>query len=175
MGFLAAIAFTGHAGATPGVVGDLHLASDIVHLVAAGAWLGGLPPFMLLLATAERSADAAWTDAAAVATRRFSLVGTASVVALAVTGTANTWILVGGPAGLAATDYGRLLALKICLFAAMVGVAAFNRLHLTPRLAAPGTVRRLRHNSLIETGLGLLVIAIVSTIGTMAPEIHRMH
>ncbi len=175
MGLLGNVALIGHAGATPGVVGDLHLASDVVHLVAAGAWLGGLPPFALLLATAERSADRAWTDAAAVATQRFSIVGAASVVALALTGTANTWFMVGGPAGLATTDYGRLVALKICLFAAMVGVAAFNRLHLTPRLAAPGTVRRLRRNSLIETGLGLLVIAIVSALGTMAPEIHRMH
>jgi putative copper resistance protein D len=175
MGFVGAIALTGHAGATPGSLGDLHLASDAVHLVAAGAWLGGLPPFVLLLATAERSADRTWTDAAAVATRRFSLLGTASVVALAATGTINTLILVGGPAGLAETDYGRLLVLKICLFVAMVGVAAFNRLRLTPRLAQPGTIRRLRRNSLVETGLGLLVIAIVSALGTMAPEGHLMH
>ena len=42
MGLLGSVALIGHAGATPGIVGDLHLASDVVHLVAAGAWLGGL-------------------------------------------------------------------------------------------------------------------------------------
>ena len=49
-GLIALIALIGHAGATPGTAGDIHLASDIVHLVAAGAWLGGLPALGMLLA-----------------------------------------------------------------------------------------------------------------------------
>jgi putative copper resistance protein D len=39
-------ALVGHAGATPGLAGDFHLLSDLVHLLAAGAWLGGLPPLL---------------------------------------------------------------------------------------------------------------------------------
>src|SRR5690242_16587677 len=31
-------ALVGHAGATPGIAGDFHLASDMAHLLAAGAW-----------------------------------------------------------------------------------------------------------------------------------------
>jgi hypothetical protein len=42
-GFMALPALTGHAGATPGIAGDIHLVADMVHLLAAGAWLGGLP------------------------------------------------------------------------------------------------------------------------------------
>src|SRR6202171_442200 len=38
LGFLAAIAWTGHAGATPGEIGDLHLTADTLHLFAAAAW-----------------------------------------------------------------------------------------------------------------------------------------
>ena len=41
-------ALVGHAGATPGTAGNFHLISDMVHLLAAGAWLGGLPAFALL-------------------------------------------------------------------------------------------------------------------------------
>jgi len=47
----ALLALVGHAGAAPGLAGDVHLASDIVHLLAAGAcsavsrpspgWCGG--------------------------------------------------------------------------------------------------------------------------------------
>ena len=40
---LGLIALIGHAGATPGTAGQIHLASDIVHLLAAGAWVGALP------------------------------------------------------------------------------------------------------------------------------------
>jgi copper resistance protein D len=40
-------ALVGHAGATPGMSGNFHLISDMVHLLAA--WLGGLPAFALLL------------------------------------------------------------------------------------------------------------------------------
>ena len=42
-------AWTGHAGATPGIAGEFPLAADVMHLLAAGAWLGGLPPLAMLL------------------------------------------------------------------------------------------------------------------------------
>src|SRR5262249_12629242 len=45
----ALLALVGHAGATPGAVGDIHLVSDMTHLLAAAAWLGGLPAFALML------------------------------------------------------------------------------------------------------------------------------
>jgi putative copper resistance protein D len=56
---IASPALVGHAGATPGMAGNLHLVSDMVHLLAAGAWLGGLPAFALLLWRARRMAEPA--------------------------------------------------------------------------------------------------------------------
>ena len=52
---LASLAWAGHGGATPGRPGDLHLAADMLHLLAAGAWLGTLIPLALLLAETRRS------------------------------------------------------------------------------------------------------------------------
>ena len=49
-GTLASLAWAGHGAATPGRPGDLHLAADILHLLAAGAWVGSLIPLALLLA-----------------------------------------------------------------------------------------------------------------------------
>ena len=74
-GLIALIALIGHAGATPGTAGDIHLASDMVHLLAAGAWLGGLPALAMLLARARRADDPAWHSFAIGATRRFSWLG----------------------------------------------------------------------------------------------------
>lgn len=171
-GLLALIALVGHAGTTPGIAGGIHLVSDMVHLLAAGAWVGALPALVLLLANARRSGDPAWARYAVAATRRFSLLGIASVGALLASGLINSWNLLGSPRELVTTDYGRLVLVKIGLFAAMVGIASVNRFHLTPRLPEAGALRELQRNSLAETGLGLCVLLVVGVLGTLSPSGH---
>jgi putative copper resistance protein D len=172
-GLIVLLALIGHAGATPGPAGRVHLASDTVHLLAAGAWVGGLPALALLLSHARRAANPAWNAVTTVATNRFSLLGIACVGALLASGSINSWNLLAGPRDLVATDFGRLVLLKIGLFAAMVVIAAVNRFHLTPRLAAPTALRALQRNSLAEIGLGLCVLLLVGALGTMAPTAHE--
>ena len=92
------------------------------------------------------------------------------VATLLITGLVNTWNLVGSISGLAHTDYGCLLIVKISLFAAMVMVAAINRFRLTPQLDLPGTMRLLQRNSFVEAALGVCIIAIVAALGMMAPH-----
>jgi putative copper resistance protein D len=171
-GLIGLIAFVGHAGATPGTAGDIHLASDIVHLLAAGAWLGGLPALAMLLARARLTDDPAWRSFALRATRRFSWLGVACVAALLASGIINSWNLLGGPRDLVMTDYGRLVLLKIGLFVAMVGIAAANRFYFTPQLPAAGALRALQRNSLAEAGLGLCVLLFVGALGTLSPSGH---
>jgi putative copper resistance protein D len=167
------LAWVGHAGAATGPAANVHLASDIAHLLAAAAWLGGLPALALLLAWSRKAAVP--DEVAARATARFSWLGMVSVAVLLASGIANSWFLLSGPRDLWATDYGRLVMLKILLFAAMVGVAAVNRFRLTPRLPAAGALRALQRNSLAETGLGLVVLLAVGAMGTMAPANHVHH
>lgn len=172
-GLISLIALVGHAGATPGATGRIHLASDMVHLLAAGAWLGTLPALALLLARARRADNAAWWGEYAVAvTRRFSLLGMISVIALLASGIINSWNLLGGPRDLVTTGYGRLLLFKVGLFAVMLCIAAVNRFHLTPRLPAAGPLRALARNSWAETALGLCVLLIVGALGVMSPSGH---
>jgi putative copper resistance protein D len=166
-------AWTGHAGATPGVAGEFPLASDALHLLAAGAWLGGLPPLAMLLATALRQKEPRWAAASAV--RRFSLLGVISVSTLLASGIVNSWYEVGTLNNLFATSYGQLVLIKIGLFAAMIGLASINRFYLTPRLAIAGNVRRLCHTSLAETALGFAAVAVVGFLGAMAPASHTHH
>lgn len=161
--------WVGHAGAPPGLSGRLLLASDLVHLLAAGAWLGGLPALVLLLAQARNKADVAGR---ASAVRRFGTLGLICVAALVASGVFNAWNLLSGPSDLLATDYGCLLSLKLALVAAMLAIAAVNRFHLTPRLAAPGGSRALQRNSLAEAGLGLGVLLLVGALGTLEPTAH---
>jgi putative copper resistance protein D len=169
---LGAMAWPGHAGATPGWAGTTYLAADVVHLIAAGAWLGGLVPFAVLLSFARTSLDHNWAVSTVNATRRFSILGILSVGALLTTGLVATWNLAGSVQGLIATNYGRLLLLKILLFAGMIFIASINRFRITPKLPAFDALRSLRRNSMVEIGLGLCIVVIVGALGTMPPASH---
>lgn len=179
LGLTAAIAWSGHAGSTLGAIGNLHVAADALHLVAAAAWIGGLVPLVLLLAAAGRHPTPARASQAWDATRRFSALGVVSVATLAASGIVNAWILVGSVHALLVTEYGQLLMLKLGVFAVMLVFAAMNRFWLTPllgRSTANGpqldALRQLTRNSTIEIGLGLAIFAIVGMLGTLHPAIH---
>lgn len=171
-GLAGLLACVGHAGATPSAAGWLHLTSDLVHLLAAAAWLGGLPAFALILSWSRGGAGPAGGAFAIAATARFSTLGIVCVGTLLASGLINSWELLGGPGELLATPYGQVLSLKLGLFAIMVAVAAVNRVSLTPRLPAAAAMRALQRNTLVETGIGLAVLMLVGLLGTMIPGGH---
>jgi copper resistance protein D len=171
---LGTLAWAGHAAATPGTHGGFHLVSDILHVISASAWVGGLLPLALLLAFARRQSDPAWHCVANIAVRHFSMLGIAAVATILATGIINTWMLVGGASALIESDYGKLLLLKIACFFAMVCVAAFNLFMLAPRTVTLGT-KQLERNTVVEAGIGFIVVVIVSGLGTMAPAVHMLH
>ncbi len=174
-GILIGPAWIGHAGATPGTAGAFPLAADVLHLLAAGAWVGGLPPLAMLLAAAWRQKDLHWAAVTATTVQRFSLLGVISVTALLASGIVNSWYQVGTLNNLVVTTYGQLVVIKIALFAAMLALASVNRFYLTPRLATAGTIGRLCRTSVLESVLGLAAIVVVGFLGAMAPASHAHH
>lgn len=182
LGVVGAIAWTGHAGATLGELGNLHLAADVLHLIAASAWLGGLIGLPVLFAVGRRRPILEWGPLQVDAIGRFSTIGFTSVAVLIASGIVNAWILVGSFHALLVTDYGQLLLLKLAVFATMVGFAAVNRFGLTPQLALAakgdgdrGALSELTRNTLIEFALALAIFAIVGVLGTLHPAIHMVH
>jgi putative copper resistance protein D len=181
VGLSAALAWSGHGGSTAGQLGNLHLAADVLHLIAAASWIGGLLPLILLLALARHNPTVGWASIARDSAERFSILGIVSVATLFATGIVNAWILVGSVHTLCATQYGQLLVLKIVVFAIMLAFAAVNRFALTPRLACSpdsgariDALRQLTRNSVVEIALGLTIFAIVGMLGTLHPAIHLM-
>jgi putative copper resistance protein D len=186
---VATLAWAGHGGATPGSAGHVHLAADVLHLGAAGAWLGGLIPLVLLLRLLRHSDDPGRAMLAWHVTRRFSNLGVVAVGTLLTSGMINAWFLVGGTINLVGTEYGRLLELKIALFFGMVILAAANRLHLMPQFSPAaeirgssemsdslmsGTTLRLEGSALLEIFIGLAIICIVGVLG-VTPPAAEMH
>jgi putative copper resistance protein D len=169
---LVSLAWIGHAGATVGTAGDLHLLSDILHFAAAGAWVGGLVPLALLIAETRREDDRVAGSLMTIAVNRFSVLGVVSVAAILATGVVNKCLLIGSAAALYDTEYGRLLTLKVMLFAAMISIAAINRFHLSPQLPADRPSSNLARNCWIEAALGLGVIGIVGMLTLLPPGAH---
>jgi putative copper resistance protein D len=174
------LAWAGHAAAGTGLAGGVHLASDILHLVAAAAWVGALIPLAVLLRAAMTDRQQTSLAIARVAVLRFSTLGIASVGALVGSGLVNTWVLAGSIPALIGTDYGRLLLAKVALFLVMLLFAAVNRLWLTPRLAsssidlADGPLRGLGRNTVAEAALGAIVIVVVAVLGTLQPGLDAL-
>jgi putative copper resistance protein D len=182
-----ALAWAGHGAGGLGTEAIVHPAADVLHLIAAAAWLGALIPLALLFAAVAEDVTEDTTKAAAslpiarTATTRFSSLGIVCVGTLLVSGIVNTWYLAGSINALTHTKYGHLLLLKVALFVAMVAIAAVNRLRLTPKLlgkdaaASRMALWQLRRNAGIEALAGAAVIVIVGVLGTMAPGSHADH
>lgn len=172
---LGSLAWTGHAGATEGMLGALHRLSDVVHLLAAGAWVGALA--MLLTALARTGTQQA-VEQARDALTTFAVAGSVIVGLIVVTGIVNSVIIVGlaGLPLLPYTLYGQLLFAKLGLFALMLALASLNRWRLTPRLdpgRASGEVPRattaIRTSLALETGAAITILGLVAWLGTLAP------
>lgn len=160
---LGSLAGTGHAQLPGGLAGTAHQLADVAHLLAAGVWIGAL------WALGGMVAKAADSPSTRQALTRFSVVGQAAVAVLGATGLANAAAILDSPAQLFTTLYGRLLLLKLAAFAGMLGLAALNRFVLVPRLEAEATQRRLRLHIFGEQALALIVVLVVSVIGTIDP------
>ncbi|KAA5805423.1 copper resistance protein CopD [Alkalicaulis satelles] len=173
-GALASFAWTGHAASGEGWEGGLHKAATISHIIAAAVWLGALGLFLSRLFAAQ-AGNREYRQRTARLLSRFSGIGSAAVAALVITGGANT-VLVAGPDRVMAmleTPYGGWLAVKLALFAGMLGLAALNRFMLAPALAQQLTGQaagRIRLAVLAETCLGAGVVACVAVLGITSPH-----
>jgi len=161
---LAALAWMGHAGAGAGGERVLEIGNDALHLLAAGAWLGTLPPLAATLVAQDAS------DAIVPVIRRYSTLGMVAVTAIVASGVVNTWFRIPEPGLLLTSRYGLVLLAKIVLVALMIALAAVNRFVVSPRVAVdPEGAGALRRNAVLEVAAGIVVVALVGVLGTLAP------
>ena len=158
----------GHALAMGGP--GLLLVSDVLHLLAAGAWLGGLLPLLVLVAAAPLKTGAA-------AARWFSPLGKACVAAMVASAAVQFWELIGGVPGLIGTAYGWVAGAKLTLLVVLLGFAAANRYRLAPALLHPeqpeAARRALVRSVAVQTGFGLLAVLAATTLSELPPAIHE--
>ncbi len=142
----------------------VHVASDAAHLLAAGAWIGGLVPLGSILLGYSMGDSEPSVDVDRILLR-FSSMGYVAVATLIASGLINSWLLVGSVSNLLTTLYGQILLVKLGLFGAMLALAAANRFWLVPRMI------ETRAGASGDQFLGLMVLLAVSVLGTMRPAV----
>ena len=151
---LAALSFAaaGHAArAEPvGVMAALVLA----HAFAVIFWAGALPGLILALRRPDTEA----------LMHRFSRRAVPMVALLVASGGALAWRQVETFEALTTTAYGAVFLAKMGLFTAVLALAAWHRLRLTPMLARNGALARVHFSRSLRLEL-LLMLAILALTG----------
>jgi putative copper resistance protein D len=150
-----------------------------VHALAAGAWVGGLPPLLFVLVALGRCSKVEAREATVEILSRYSTMALLAVVLIVFSGAANAGYRVGFSfARLADSDYGIVLAAKAAAVASMLALAFFNRFVAMPglRLAAPrdrsssiGSQKILAASVAFELALGVVVLGLAALLGVTPP------
>ncbi|HEX3201465.1 MAG TPA: CopD family protein, partial [Actinomycetes bacterium] len=152
----------GHA-AGPSPLRSVNLLVQWLHLLAVGAWIGGLVWLLAGLRGQQRPEQVTMAV-------RFSKLAAPVLGLVAVTGLSRALHLAGGWQGLLDSNYGHLLDVKVALFFGLVLLGALNRYRIVPALS--GGVRRLdelRRNVRGEVVLAACILAVTAVLSQLPP------
>jgi putative copper resistance protein D len=152
-------AWTGHARLLAPAVAPLMLG---VHLMGGAFWLGALVSLLCV----ARDCD---VPRLAHVTARFGILAPYVVGVMLAAALGLLWMMLGGVAPLWSSDYGRIAMLKAGLVAALLCLAAFNKLRLTPRLLAgdAAAAGSLDISVRVELLMGVLILAVTAALTTI--------
>jgi copper transport protein len=144
-----------------------------IHVVAISAWIGGVAVLVLGLRAATRQVEGEERMRLLGATvARFSVLAGAAVAVVLGTGIAQSLFAIDDPAQLVDTAYGRAVALKLALFALLVGLGSHQRRRVLPGLraggAAAGTL--LRRVLRAELAVGVAVLGVTAALAGYPPS-----
>jgi copper transport protein len=138
----------------------------VLHVASAGFWFGALLPLWKACSVTDG-------EALVRLLKRFSATASGAIAVLVFAGLMMALVHLSAPSALTETTYGRLLTWKLLGVAGLLGIAAWNKLRLTPAIAAgeARAVGRLRRSIEFEGLLMLGVVALSTVVASMAPEL----
>ena len=154
--------------------------ADVLHVLAASVWVGGVACLLLALGAATRELERPERSRLLLATlMRFSPLALAAVIAIAATGVVQAYIDVRSLDGLLHTTYGILILAKTVLLLALIGLGWVNRERVIPafkRIVAseqpPGQTGALARRTMRgELALMLCVFGLTAALVSYAPPI----
>jgi putative copper export protein len=158
-------AFMGHAIADP----DRRVLSmlvDVVHVAAAGGWVGTLALLTIAAWRQRRAADAPVVTAALIVA--FHPIAMVTAGAVFVTGLSTAWLRMGAPVGIADPTYSGLFVAKL-LVVGITGALGAGHAKQAKRRALKVAPASIGRTLLGETLLAVLVLAVTAILAGTAP------
>ncbi len=169
-------AYLGHAAeGGAGLYGAIMIIVYSIHVLAAGAWVGGLPPLLFALVEQRHFSPNEAREWSVDILLRYSLMGMVAVTLIVASGIANAGFRVAGSFDkLFDTNYGNALFTKIGIVILLLALAYFNRFIALPRLRAASLkgmaqITRLRYSVAFEIVLGIAVLGVAAVLGITPP------
>lgn len=136
LGVAATFTLTSHAVAW----GDLtsYTGADLLHVIAASVWIGGLIGLAIMIA---RPASADSAQALGGVIRGFSRVAALCLLTVVATGIYHSWAQLNSLSSLWTTPYGNWLVAKVLLVLTIVLLGAVNRFVFLPALQRDGSTQ----------------------------------
>ncbi len=152
----------GHADAAA-PLRPLNLTEQWVHMIAVGAWIGGLA--WLLLGIHEKGEH---ERGRAVA--RYSTVAGIALAAVLLTGLLRAMTEVSSIGNLLTTSYGNALLIKVGLVVVLASLGALNRFRLVPALASRSeAIQPFRRAAGSEVAVATGILAVTAVLVGLAP------
>ena len=154
-------AWIGHAHAlSPNTAPTLLLC---LHLLCGAFWLGALAPLWLIASGGNE-------PQIAMAAARFGKLALRVVALLIAAGASLLWMLINDAGQFWRSDYGYMMVTKLLAVALILGLAAWNKLSLTPKLLKrqPGAVTSFRRSLSGEIFFGALILTITAALTTFS-------
>ena len=179
VGLLATVSYGGHAGTTDPVA--VNMTADVVHLVGAAVWLGGLIGLVAVALPATRPLEEGpRVQLVAPLVSRFSTLAFIAVAVIAASGVFRSWIEIRTLEGLTGYSYGLTLLGKLAVVIPLLLLGGINRQWTRPRLqraaaaleGSPGSaspLRTLRRLVLVEVILAAVVLGITAALVELPP------
>ena len=171
-------ALSGHASIESPT--GLFFPSDVLHVLAASVWVGGIACLLLALPLATRQLEGPQRSRLLLAVlARFSPLALACVIVIALTGVVQAYIDVRTLHGLFHSTYGALIIAKTLLLAILIGLGWVNRERVIPGLKRiveaserPGGIGMLARRTMrSELALMVAVFGVTAALISYAPPI----
>ncbi len=158
----------------------INLLADWIHLSAVGAWVGGLAYLAVAIASLS-NLKAPKGKLISELLRRFSSVALIGVGIVGLTGIYNLALEVGSITALFGTAYGKILLVKLSIFAPMLALGAINQLVLYGHIIDANTkssrsqrqlgrwIRRFKLSVRSELTLGVILLLVVGVLTASSP------
>jgi copper transport protein len=130
-----------------------------VHILAAGAWIGGLTALLLVISAVPRQLRSRLLE-------RFAIVAVGCLLVVAATGVLRSVAAIGSWQGLVTTLYGALVLAKVALILALAILGVVNRLNAMRATSPPNGFRRVGSMQVV---VGAVALVLSSALVNVAP------